>query len=852
MGQLDFDDLLKQAISSYKVGNVEEARRLLASILTISPTHPDANHNMGLLYIGSGEIKAALPFFKVALEARSDVAQFWYSYVDALIKDKDFSSARTVLNQARVKGAKGRAFDELELTLSKFKEQPKVKGDPSPSQLQPLLTLYNEGKLQAALFKADHLVRIFSNSAFLYNLIGVLNAGLGNYETSINNYRQALKLKPNFVDAYCNMGHGFKAYGNLNAASKSYNNALKLDQRNIEATASLAAVLMEQGDLEASVETYLRALNIEPNDVGLRYNLGNVLKLKGDIDGAIESYERAVLINPNYVDAYNNMGLAFVDSGNPIAAIDCFKNAISINPKYSEAYNNLGLAYVEIGDISSAVGSYKKALENNLNSADAYHNLGIALVEQGELKAAVDCYEKAIEIKPKFPSALNNLGLTLMNMGMFDSAIVRYQNAIEIQPDYAPYYNNIGLALVQNGELDKSIECFKKALKIDPNSFEAFNNIGVFLYKSDDLKGALDYFQRALAIKPHYADAHFNIGIILAAQGKVEDAISSYMQVIEISTDHIDAHINYAHGLLMDHQFELGFAEHEWRWKRAELKIGAVLDTSKPMWEGKHNQTVFVWREQGIGDEIMFASLIADLRAVSSKVIVECEPRLIALFERSFPKNITFVSDRSSVNEDMYDFHISMGSLSRFFRPSVESFNEKNHKYLCADPVRAETLRRNLLKGEDKKLVGISWKTASNVPNAQDRNISLSDIAQVLNKPGIQLVSLQYGDVADEISNLKTEFGISVTQVSEVDNKNDIDGLASLISACDEVVSTTNVTVHLAGALGADVSVLLPFVPRWIWGKPNSPSTWYRSVKPYRQSAAGEWDNVLKPFKTPN
>ena len=79
-----------------------------------------------------------------------------------------------------------------------------------------------------------------------------------------------------------------------------------------------------------------------------------------------------------------------------------------------------------------------------------------------------------------------------------------------------------------------------------------------------------------------------------------------------------------------------------------------------------------------------------------------------------------------------------------------------------------------------------------------------------------------------------------------VDNKNDIDGLASLISACDEVVSTTNVTVHLAGALGADVSVLLPFVPRWIWGKPNSPSTWYRSVKPYRQSAAGNWDNVLR------
>ena len=148
MSQLDFDDLLKQAISSHKAGDIEEARRLLTSILTISPKHPDANHNMGLLYIGGGEIKAALPFFKVALEAKSNVAQFWYSYVSALIKNKDFSSARSVLNQARAQGAKGRAFDELELTLSKLKVQSKVNGDPSPAQLQPLLALYNEGKLQ--------------------------------------------------------------------------------------------------------------------------------------------------------------------------------------------------------------------------------------------------------------------------------------------------------------------------------------------------------------------------------------------------------------------------------------------------------------------------------------------------------------------------------------------------------------------------------------------------------------------------------------------------------------------------------------------------------------------------------
>ena len=119
-------------------------------------------------------------------------------------------------------------------------------------------------------------------------------------------------------------------------------------------------------------------------------------------------------------------------------------------------------------------------------------------------------------------------------------------------------------------------------------------------------------------------------------------------------------------------------------------------------------------------------------------------------------------------------------------------------------------------------------------------------MAQILDYANNRLVCLQYGEVDDKLKVLKNNFGIEIMQVSEVDNRNDIDGLASLIMACDQVVSITNVTVYLVGALGANTKVLLPFSARWIWGSSGSDSFWYDTVSPYRQNNIGDWSNVLR------
>ena len=245
----------------------------------------------------------------------------------------------------------------------------------------------------------------------------------------------------------------------------------------------------------------------------------------------------------------------------------------------------------------------------------------------------------------------------------------------------------------------------------------------------------------------------------------------------------------------------------------------------------------------------MYASLIPELAASSSKLIVQCDERLIPLFKRSFIDGIEYRCRKSPAPEDSYDCHIPMGSLPNIFRPSLDSFSKASKAYLHCESERSQELRKTLLKGEAKTLIGISWNSSSPIAGAHHRNITLSDMAQHLDAPDVQLVNLQYGDVSDEIAKLKEDHGIEVAEVSEIDNRNDIDGLAALIMACDQIVSIDNATVHLAGALGANTKVLLPFNRSWQWGLDRSDSYWYGSLQLHRQKNHGDWKHVLKTIK---
>jgi len=392
--ELTLDQALQKGIEAHKAGQVQEAGKFYTAILQSQPKHPDANHNMGELAAGIGKAQEALPFFKTAVEANPSIVQFWLSYIDALIKLDKISDATAIFDQAKNNGVKGEAFDQLEQRINELgrnvrdtdlgpSDVASKSQDPTPEQLQPLINLYGQGQLQQALGQAAGMLEEFPRSIVLHNICGAAHAGLGKFDAAIESYKQALKINPDYADAYNNMG----------------------------------SALQDKGELAAAIDSYKQALKIKPDYDEVYYNMGIALKDKGELGAAIDSYKQALKIKPDHADAYNNMGIALKDKGELDAAIDSYKQALKIKPDYANVYNNMGAALKDKGELDAAIDSYKQALKIKPDLAEAYTNMGVVLTQIGKLEEAKVSYIKAISIDNDSNDAIGGLGQVLLKQG---------------------------------------------------------------------------------------------------------------------------------------------------------------------------------------------------------------------------------------------------------------------------------------------------------------------------------------------------------------------------------------------------------------------------------------------------
>ena len=568
----------------------------------------------------------------------------------------------------------------------------------------------------------------------------------------------------------------------------------------------------------------------------------------GNLAAANMIYEEIRKIDPDNVVALQLSGVLACQVQQYEASLSLFSRAIYLKPDYAEAYNNRGITFKDMGQFDDALADYSKAVSLKPNYIDALYNCGIALQQLNRLDEAIVSYSKAISLRPNYVKALNNRGNIFKDLDRLDEALADLSKAVKLKPDDAVALNNRGLVLRGLGRFEAAMSDSNAAILLNENFAEAFHNRALILKDLECLEDALVDFNKVISLKPDDREAYSNRALVLKELGRFDEAMADLNKAIALDPTYPEAHWNKAVQLLLFGEFEEGWPLFEWRWKTKQ-HLETELTTSKPQWSGEANKRVFLWAEQGIGDEIMYASLIPELAASSSKLIVQCDERLIPLFKRSFIDGIEYRCRKSPAPEDSYDCHIPMGSLPNIFRPSLDSFSKASKAYLHCESERSQELRKTLLKGEAKTLIGISWNSSSPIAGAHHRNITLSDMAQHLDAPDVQLVNLQYGDVSDEIAKLKEDHGIEVAEVSEIDNRNDIDGLAALIMACDQIVSIDNATVHLAGALGANTKVLLPFNRSWQWGLDRSDSYWYGSLQLHRQKNHGDWKHVLKTIK---
>ena len=396
------------------------------------------------------------------------------------------------------------------------------------------------------------------------------------------------------------------------------------------------------------------------------------------------------------------------------------------------------------------------------------------------------------------------------------------------------------------GFLDKAILNSRRAIQIDKNILPAKMNIANIELQQGNIVQAIKLLEGIVSEKDSYQEAKANLALAYRRVGKIDKSLKVYEKIVFDGPWSLKAKFNYGTTLITNEGFEQGWRYYENRWKIPPQNSLTWPLEDKSIWKGERGKRVVVWKEQGIGDDIIFLSLVPEVKEMCDTLSVFIDPRLQSLCKRTMP-DIHFIADEKALNSEDCDFHLPLGSVPGLIRNDISDFDRTVRGYLKADPVRVEAIRKEL-KLEGKTVIGVSWKSFK-VLNVLKKSVQLKDMERIFSGLDVVLVNLQYGDVEDEIREFKEATGIDVVQCASVDNREDLDGLAALIEVCDLVVSTSNVTVHLAGALAKETWVLLPHAANFWWLLVRKDSIWYPSLSLYRQPTLDDWDSVYTEIR---
>ncbi|MBZ0147984.1 MAG: tetratricopeptide repeat protein, partial [Pseudorhodoplanes sp.] len=537
-------------------------------------------------------------------------------------------------------------------------------------------------------------------------------------------------------------------------------------------------------------------------------NRGVSLAKLGRHEEAVASYRKSIALKANNPQVFHNLGNSLIELGRPQEALDAYEGKLAGVSIAIDTLINRGNALLELGRTAEALESYDQALARESANISALIGRGHALRELERNVDALACYEHVLALNPVNLDAMESKAITLGELGQHSEALACCDTATALSPEHVRIVNLQTVALQNLGRFDEALAGAQRALSLRADDPAAHFNLGNALYALGHYDDAKAAYRQSIALSPESSTAHKNLGGALLALEQFDEALNSFERAIELGAQSDDTRTNRSLVYLGLGDFERGWADYHCRFGAADRKYD-WRNYSWPLWTGEtFDGPLLVWGEQGLGDQILYASMIPDLHRRVPAVVVEAERRLVSLFARSFP-GIEIVPLEKTLSERPCAAHIPFGTLGQFLRRSWGEFPQIAGGFLKADPQRAATLRERL-KTDDRLVVGLSWRS-SNKKFEKAKSAGLSAFEPLLKLRNCRFVDLQYGDTSAERAAVARDIGIEVEHLDDIDNMNDIDGLAALITACDLVVTVSNTTAHLAGALGKETIVLVPF-----------------------------------------
>lgn len=437
------------------------------------------------------------------------------------------------------------------------------------------------------------------------------------------------------------------------------------------------------------------------------------------------------------------------------------------------------------------------------------------LGEQGKLEAAWKIVNKLLVENPLDVQGLVTGSYIMRRFGALPQAYHLARSATQIWPHDDAAWTNLGHAASEMWLVEESERCYRKALKCakDPKHIQTlWLNLSALYLDNGRFAEAEALTRKILAQNPEHTNAKANLGFCQLAQRNWAEGWKGYHHTIGS----------------------------DWRPK--------VQYGEEPEWDGTPGKTVVLYADQGLGDEISFASMLPDALAICRKVILDCDERLEGLFKRSFPEARVYGTRRAKegqwAKEDWkIDASLPLGQIGEFFRTDASQFPET--PYLVACPART-AMWRSLFAAKKKPCIGVAWTGGIPKTNSRNRRIALKDLLPLFNGLEAHFVSLQYKDASEEIAALKASQAVDLEQYKWGTLTSDYDDTAALIAALDYVVCIQTAVAHTAGALGKPVLVLVPVATQWRYGDSEDSIPWYGSLKIVRQQKTGFWSQEIE------
>jgi tetratricopeptide (TPR) repeat protein len=533
----------------------------------------------------------------------------------------------------------------------------------------------------------------------------------------------------------------------------------------------------------------------------------------GRLQEATSAAERSLAINGANGNALAVLAEIASGGGNHREAAELWRRALAGRPDWIAARINLGLSLVRLGDASAALDMLRPiSVPDDVDlTSQRLNGLSAAYQATGLPGLARRCLEAAIALMPgsaEFPSNLSEL--RRQDDAAYAGRLA--DRAIALDPTVGGAHNNRGLALEEMDRMAEAIGSIRRAIALKPAESEFINNLSSPLRWSGRLDVMETMQRRALAADPGSAPARYGLGTLQLTLGDLAQ----------------------------------GWINYDWRMRGG--RITEPRPFRMPQWDGlsRSNGTLLVWGEQGLGDEIVYGSMLPDLVRAGIKAVVECDARMVSLFERALP-SLTFVSRRTPPDERLERGEIvaqvPMASLAKWYRTRLEDFPESG-AYLSPRQDLLDHWRARLAELGDGFKIGFAWRSRRIDGLARRFHPPILAWAPVITQPNATFVSLQYGEANDDLRAVEAGLGTRIHRFPDLDLMNDLEGVLALSAALDMTISTGTTAFSFPAAAGMPVWLLVPAHDFWMFGTDRYP--WFPTVRVYEHRYARPWSETIR------